>query len=277
MYYPKKNYRIYTQKNKDTRCFFSDMTEGGAGALEFEDMIRWNFGETETDRKWEKWRGTKNYKKRKYSFKNNAQAVKCWCLKADFAETSSSHNTGVARLWGDTLKNSTVQIGNASYPVFKTNAQATIENNYNDKRDKMPDIRTTIDGFPIVVFGAKSYSDEIVFLGQYNFNNDKSTESVFGFCDIDNENILTDNGKDNYTPHNTQEAIKVEHTLDEMLDKYMCCVETLDNGNALANFSTMEDFDGSWDDAFEFRYMEIPEEPEQKDYSSFENYSKNSK
>ena len=266
MYYPKKNYRIYTQKNKDTRCFFSDMTEGGAGALEFEDMIRWNFGETEIDRKWEKWRGTKNYKKRKYSFKNNAQAVKCWCLKADFAETSSSHNTGVARLWGDTLKNSTVQIGNASYPVFKTNAQATIENNYNDKRDKMPDIRTTIDGFPIVVFGAKSYSDEIVFLGQYNFNNDKSTESVFGFCDIDDENILTDNGKDNYTPHNTQEAIKVEHTLDEMLDKYMCCVETLDNGNALANFSTMEDFDGSWDDAFEFRYMEIPEEPEQKDY-----------
>ena len=266
MYYPKKNYRIYTQKNKDTRCFFSDMSEGGAGALEFEDMIRWNFGETETDRKWEKWRGTKNYKKRKYSFKNNAQAVKCWCLKADFAETSSSHNTGVARLWGDTLKNSTVQIGNASYPVFKTNAQATIENNYNDKRDKMPDIRTTIDGFPIVVFGAKSYSDEIVFLGQYNFNNDKSTESVFGFCDIDDENILTDNGKDNYTPHNTQEAIKVEHTLDEMLDKYMCCVETLDNGNALANFSTMEDFDGSWDDAFEFRYMEIPEEPEQKDY-----------
>ena len=266
MYYPKKNYRIYTQKNKDTRCFFSDISEGGAGALEFEDMIRWNFGETESDRKWEKWRGTKNYKKRKYSFKNNAQAVKCWCLKADFAETSSSHNTGVARLWGDTLKNSTVQIGNTSYPVFKTNAQATIENNYIDKRNEMPDIRTTIDGFPIVVFGAKSYSDEIVFLGQYNFNNDKSTESVFGFCDIDDENILIDNGKDNYTPHNTQEAIKVEHTLDEMLDKYMCCVETLDNGNALANFSTMENFDGSWDDAFEFRYMEIPEEPEQKDY-----------
>ena len=289
MYYPKKNYRIYTQKNKDTRCFFSLVDEDGklTSALEFEDMIRWNFGETETDRKWEKWRGTKNYKKRKYSFKKNAQAVKCWCLKADFAETSSSHNTGVARLWGDTLKNSTVQIGDASHPVFKTNAQATIENNYKDKRDKMPDIRTTIDGFPIVVFGKRSYNgrivdgkrveDPYVFLGQYNFNNDKSTESVFGFCDIDNKNILTDDGKDNYTPHNTQEVIKVEHTLDEMLDKYMCCVETLDNGNALANFSTLDDWDTvyvdeegktykGWEKAFEFRYMEIPEEPKQKDY-----------
>ena len=266
MYYPKKNYRIYTQKNKDTRCFFSDMSDGGAGALEFEDMMRWNFGETEADRKWEKWRGTQNYKKRKYSFKTNSQAVKCWCLKADFAETSSSHNTGVARLWGDTLKNSTVEIGNTEYSVFKTNAQSATEANYIDKKDKMPDIRTTIDGFPIVVFGAKSYSDEIVFLGQYNFNNDKSTESVFGFCDIDNKTKLTDNGKDNYTPHEIQEAITVEHTLDEMLDQYMCCVETLDNGNALANFSTMENFDKDWDDAFEFRYMEIPEEPKKEDY-----------
>ena len=260
MYYPKKNYRIYTQKNKDTRVFLST---GEAGVLELEQMLKPKFGEDENDRKYEMWRGTKNYKKRKYSFKDNAQAVKCWCLKADFAETSSSHNTGVARLWGDTLKNSTVSFGNEEKSVFKTNAQATIQVKYNNNiNGDMPDVRTTVDGFPIVVFGAKSYSDEIKFLGQYNFNNDKSTESVFGFCDIDDEDILTSQGRDTTTSAITT----VEYTLDNMLDKYMSCVETLDNGNALANFSTMEEFDEKWEDAFEFRYPEIVEEPDEDDY-----------
>ena len=265
MYYPKKNYRIYTQKNKDTRCFFSN---DSAGVLEFEDMMRWNFGETEEDRKWEKWRGKDNYKKRKYAFKDNAQAVKCWCLKADFAETSSSHNTGVARLWGETLKNSTAEVKKDTFkPVFKTNAQATTEAIYNNNiNGDMPDVRTTIDGFPIVCFGKKSYSDEYVFLGKYNFNNDKSTESVFGFCDIDDKNELIDNGRPTIADQVFGEVEEVKHTLDDMLDQYMSCVETLDNGNALANFSTIEEFDEKWEDAFEFRYPEIVEEPDEDDY-----------
>lgn len=265
MYYPKKNYRIYTQKNKDTRCFFSN---DSAGVLEFEDMMRWNFGETEEDRKWERWRGKDNYKKRKYSFKDNAQPVKCWCLKADFAETSSSHNTGVARLWGETLRNSTAEVKKDTFkPVFKTNAQATTEVIYNNNiNGDMPDVRTTIDGFPIVVFGKKRYSDEYVFLGKYNFNNDKSTESVFGFCDIDDKNELTDNGRPTIADQVFGDITEVKHTLDDMLDQYMSCVETLDNGNALANFSTIEDFDEKWEDAFEFRYPEIVEEPDPADY-----------
>lgn len=260
MYYPKKNYRIYTQKNADTRCFFSIDKNN---ILELDQMLVSNFGEKAEDRVYEKWRGTKNKKKRVYSFKDNAQAVKCWCLKADFAETSSSHNTGVARLWGDTLKNSTVTIDNKEVNVFKTTAQSTIERIYNNNvNGDMPDIRTTIDGFPIVVFGARSYGEEFVFLGKYNFNNDKSTESVFGFCDIDNENNLTDNSF-NYDSNVSGTVI---HTLDKQLDQYMSCVETLDNGNALANFSTMDKFDEKWEDAFEFRYPEIVEEPDPKDY-----------
>ena len=272
MYYPKKNYRIYTQKNKDTRVFLST---GSAGVLELNQMLTPNFGEKPEDRLYEFWRGKANYKKRKYSFKDNAQPVKCWCLKADFAETSSSHNTGVARLWGDTLKNSEVTIDNTDITVFKTNAQARTEVIYNNNiNGDMPDVRTTIDGFPIVVFGAKSYSDEIVFLGQYNFNNDKSTESVFGFCDIDDEYKYTDAGLNNDDNVETD----VEHTLDNMLDKYMTCVETLDNGNALANFSTMNEFDSKWDDAFEFRYPEIPEAPKEKDYKdSNENWKEGGK
>jgi hypothetical protein len=259
MYYPKKNYRIYTQKNEDTRMFLSQKDN----VLELDQMLTPNFGENPEDRVYEVYRGTKNKKKRVYSFKDNAQAVKCWCLKADFAETSSSHNTGIARLWGDTLKNSTVTISNKEYNVFKTNAQATIEQKYNNNvNGDMPDIRTTIDGFPIVVFGKKSYADEYVFLGKYNFNNDKSTESVFGFCDIDDKVIITD---DAYDYENDIKGTSA-HTLDGQLDQYMTCVETLDNGNALANFSTLDNFDSKWEDAFEFRYPEIPEEPDEKDY-----------
>ncbi|MBP3630513.1 MAG: hypothetical protein J6J23_03380, partial [Clostridia bacterium] len=260
MYYPKKNYRIYTQKNDDTRCFFS-IDENNI--LELDQMLVPNFGEKAEDRVYEKWRGTKNKKKRVYAFKDNAQAVKCWCLKADFAETSSSHNTGIARLWGDTLRNSTVTIDNNEVNVFKTTAQSTIERIYNNNvNGDMPDIRTTIDGFPIVVFGAKSYGEELVFLGKYNFNNDKSTESVFGFCDIDDETPIVDNSMD----YETNISGSTTHTLDAQLDQYMSCVETLDNGNALANFSTIDEFDEKWEDAFEFRYPEIVEAPDVKDY-----------
>ena len=269
MYYPKKNYRIYTQKNDDTRMFLSRSKDD---VLELDQMLIPNFGEKAEDRIYEVFRGTdKKIKKQKvYSFKDNAQAVKCWCLKADFAETSSSHNTGIARLWGDTLRNATVSLGNKEYNVFKTTAQSVIEKKYNNNvNGDMPDIRTTIDGFPIVVFGKKSYADEYVFLGKYNFNNDKSTESVFGFCDIDDKEPIEDKSFDY---DNNVEGV-VTHTLDKQLDQYMTCVETLDNGNALANFSTLDnwyvkDEDGKigWEKAFEFRYPEIPEEPDAKDY-----------
>ena len=293
MYYPKKNYRIYTQKNKDTRCFFSDTSVSGAGVLEFTEMMTWHFGEDiegksgANERKWEKWRGTANKSFRKYSFKDNAQPVKCWCLKADFAETSSSHNTGIARLWGDVMKTSQISIGKDPIQVLKTRAQKVTENIYVDDSANMPDVRTTIDGFPIVVFGKRSYNgrivdgkrvdDPYVFLGQYNFNNDKSTESVFGFCDInDDERSAEEYLCKNY---DTGEETTSVFTLDNMLDKYMTCVETLDNGNDLANFKEMTQKDASgntmswdevWDKAFEFRYPEIPEAPEPKDYEKGE-------
>ena len=105
-------------------------------------------------------------------------------------------------------------------------------------------------------------------MGKYNFNNDKSTESVFGFCDIDNKNKLTDNSFD----YDSNVSGTVIHTLDEQLDQYMSCVETLDNGNVLANFASMESekgdsWDDAWEDAFEFRYPEIVEEPEEEKIS----------
>ena len=110
-----------------------------------------------------------------YSFKPKAQPVDCWTLKADFAESSSTHNTGVARIWNDVMKQTQVNGEN----VLRTHAQqCAIDNGY------PYDVRTTVDGFPIVIFWHRYASDPLTFLGKYNFNNDKSTESVFGFKDI---------------------------------------------------------------------------------------------
>ena len=183
MLYPKKNYRFYTQKVADT------------------ELYDWN-GRLITDKL--------------YSFKEGAQPVDCWCLKADYAESSGTHNTGIARLWNEILYNSAL---NGEY-VFRTQAQkAALESGY------PYDVRTTIDGFPILLFYRHTTESEPIFIGKYNFNNDKSTESVFGFTGIPNFD-----------------------------NSHMQCWEILNNGDALALFTDVHDFDTRWADAYESRY-----------------------
>lgn len=160
MKYPKKNYRFYTQKDSDSIKL--GMTRLFVGQKKNTDPNN-EVGNT-TDKK----------KKRKYSFKANAPEVKAWCLKADFAESSGTHNTGIARYWNTVLTES----------GLLTKAQTAAKNNH-----ITTDVRTTIDGFPIVLFW-QDLAGNVKFLGKYNFNNDKSTEDVFGFTggkDVDDK------------------------------------------------------------------------------------------
>ena len=46
-------------------------------------------------------------------------------------------------------------------------------------------VRQGIDGFPIVIFWHDTVKDETIFMGKYNWNNDKSTEETFGFREDD--------------------------------------------------------------------------------------------
>lgn len=143
MAYPKKNFRPYSNKLDSTVCYDSQ---------------------------------GKVVKDRLYAFKDKSQRVDCWCLKADYAESSGAHNTGIARLWNDILLNSTID---GEY-VFRTEAQKIAIAN-----ELGYDVRTTVDGFPILVFYRLTPDDPLVFIGKYNFNNDKSTPSVFGFENIE--------------------------------------------------------------------------------------------
>ena len=183
MGYPKKNFRLYTQKRDDTKVYDAD-------GQEIESKL--------------------------YSFKQNAAPVNCWCMKADYAESSSTHNTAIARLWNDVMKN--VKLDDEY--VCRTQAQkAAMDNGYEY------DVRTTIDGFPIVMAYRLTPTSDLVFIGKYNFNNDKETEQVFGFKDIP--------GFDN---------------------SRMQCWEVLNNGNHLALFQDTTNFDAEWSEAFESRY-----------------------
>ena len=83
--------------------------------------------------------------------------AKVWCMKADYAEATGTHNTGNAN-FAHTL-----------YDV-KTPPQEV------DER-----VRTTIFGFPSVIFHKADESSEPEFIGKYNFNYDKGAENVFGF------------------------------------------------------------------------------------------------
>lgn len=183
MGYPKKNFRIYTQK-LDTTVVYDATGNVVADKL--------------------------------YSFKQGAQPVNCWCLKADYAESSGTHNTGIARLWNEALYNAQID---GEYKLRTEAQRIAAASGYEY------DVRTTIDGFPILLFYRPSANDDVIFIGKYNFNNDKSTESVFGFKGIPNFD-----------------------------NTHMQCWEVLNNGNPLALFTTTENFDTMWSEAFESRY-----------------------
>ena len=95
------------------------------------------------------------------------KAVKTFCFKADFAESSGTHNTGAANMIDEILKAAGII----------TPMQA-IDNT----------VRTTIYGFPCLMFHQESETAPVRFVGKYNFNNDKSTHETFGFQDIEGFN-----------------------------------------------------------------------------------------
>ena len=186
MGYPKKNFRLYTAKHDNSRIYDSEGNE---------------------------------IRDRLYSFKPGAQPVDCWCFKADYAESSGTHNTGIARLWGKVMYDAVID---GEYKL-RTNAQKiAAANGY------PYDVRTTIDGFPCHLVYRLDESSEWIYIGKYNFNNDKSTESVFGFTGIE--------GFDN---------------------SRMQCWEVLNNGNHLALFEDVENFDTEWAEAYESRYPDV--------------------
>lgn len=99
--------------------------------------------------------------------------AKKFCMKADFAESSGTHNTGFAKYVDFILKS-------MGYDYLTPPQKAQ----YN-KTKNMADVsfRTSVDGYPIAMFWRPTFEDDWEFYGKFNFNIDKGAESVFGFID----------------------------------------------------------------------------------------------
>ena len=90
-----------------------------------------------------------------YHIREDAIGTDTYTFKADVASSEGANNVELVRLYNDACP-------------YKTPPQLADEK-----------IRQGIDGFPIVVFWSNGNST--VFMGKYNFNNDKGTEEVYGF------------------------------------------------------------------------------------------------
>ena len=105
----------------------------------------------------------KNYKISKlptaYKLRKDSIPEKVFTLKADYMESSHAYNTGLAKFVNDLY-------------TTKTPPQLTSSK-----------IRTTVDGFPIAMFYKKNSNSTATYFGVYNFNNDKSSNSTFGFSE----------------------------------------------------------------------------------------------
>lgn len=96
--------------------------------------------------------------------------VEIVCFKADFMDSSSSHNTGTANLVYSLLQGMNL----------RTPPQQFMLDN-GTKLEERYDITTAIRGYPIVCFYAEGDSENYQFIGRYNFNIDKATPEPFGF------------------------------------------------------------------------------------------------
>lgn len=199
---PRKNYRLhFNKKDKDNKPSTGSFIVGG--------QVRDNF---------------------KYSMSPGATAVPIACLKVDFVDSSMTHNTGGAVVFNEMTRN-----------VESLRNPAQIREYKNSPTDIKT--RVAIEGFPIDVFAADSvvnpdYTDTLedsnyvglVYMGQYNYNNDKSKSgAVFGF-----DGAYKYDADGNYAEDGAYQPI---------------CMEFLDNNADLCLFKAKFTASGNLDEA----------------------------
>ena len=115
--------------------------------------------------------------RKKYYIRDNiAETTFTW--KADFMDSSSSHNTGFASCAHDLYWNHPLD-----YYDDRAAADARVGGNRTGSYHQK--YRTTLFGFPVLAFHQKGIdSDDIEFIGCYNFNLDKGADRTLGM-DLD--------------------------------------------------------------------------------------------
>ena len=119
--------------------------------------------------------GGKEQAEKKYPVRPGGIAMNLICLKSDYSDSSMSLNTGGAKLFNDVLK----EMGLLTPPQ-----RYQYETGGSDLNAVT--VRTAIDGVPIDMFVAAAEDGENNYVGQYNFNNEKSKSGdLFGLSGVE--------------------------------------------------------------------------------------------
>ena len=196
-----RNVDIEIHYPKYNNPYFKDYPEVWKVTTTFDDSslnVLNGFGETPTEAAVIYAQGTSSLeypvKNLRAKFKNKTIKVRpdlpevnLVCFKADYMESSGSHNTGAANFIDDAYKAISI-----ATPAQK---------HYSDEK-----IVTCIKGHPCVIFWSPTgEKDSYQYIGKYNLNLDKATPEPFGFknddsnfgyeVDEDGELILDENGE----------------------------------------------------------------------------------
>lgn len=184
-----------------------------------------------------------------FTVKPDISPVEIICLKADYMDSSGSHNTGTGNLVDAGLK--ALQM--------KTPGQAHFQTDDNT-------IVTCIKGYPCIMFYDNGTDGkEYKYIGKYNLNLDKATPEPFGFDHDDSDfgylavgDEYYELGKDGKTE--TKKVVQEGEKINSIH-----CFEVLDNSINVCNFqirngdSTYRQtwYEGdTWTEGFESRYPE---------------------
>jgi hypothetical protein len=164
--YPKtdyfKNYKNYSYKNTFTngggmQDNFGSRASNGGCIMYCQGTSSMEYPVKNLRLRWKK---DANY----FKVRPNLEAVEIICMKADYMESSGSHNTGAANLIDDLYAGASL----------KTPGQVK----FDTPEEK---IVTCIKGHPCLIFYRETENDSFTYIGKYNLNLDKATPTPFGF------------------------------------------------------------------------------------------------
>ena len=179
-YYPRKNWKLTFKPNKTYNSDWKAQVQTTKPTYLYTDDINAVLGQQSH---YAKDYQLKNYGKLNPALANSSietissMSAKKYCLKADFAESSGTHNTGLARFVDYVLKT----LG-SNYLTPAQYAQYLAAGGGSTGMNRVS-TRTTVDGYPIAMFWRPTSEDNYSYYGKFNFNIDKGSENVFGFID----------------------------------------------------------------------------------------------
>lgn len=160
-----------------------------------------------------------------YTVRPDLAPVEIICTKADYMDSSGSHNTGA---------------GNLIDAIYEAKAMATPGQKH-FKSDKGK-IVTCIKGYPCLIFYRPHATDEYEFVGKFNLNLDKATPEPFGFAHDDSDFGYLAEGEEYYQIPYDDEGEYAGEIIDYGPSEIKATVQPGEKINAIHCFEFLDNF-----------------------------------